>query len=147
MAGDYLAYQKANARVSFDRQILATDDTTALNNLIAPKSSSHAIYVQKITFKETTESNGKSLTFQDDSSTPIVLGKYSSVTAAAGILKSFEADFGPAGYALGTGKNFDIVVSAAGIAGAFHLEGYQKLIGPVALDQGSQGIPPRNVQG
>ena len=133
MAGDYLHWQFQFARKNLDRQIVAADDTTALNNLIVPKSANHALFIQKITFHETTESNGKNLTFQDDSSTAILLGKYFSITAAAGITKSFVADYGPTGYQLGTGKNFDVVVSAAGIAGALHIEAYEKLIGPVAV--------------
>lgn len=132
MAGDLLHWQFQFARKNLDRQILAADDTTALNNIITPKSSNHALVIQKIAFYETTESNGKSITFQDDSSTPIVLGKYFSTTAAAGIPKDKVFDFGPTGYQLGTGKNLDVVVSAAGMAGALHIEAYERLVGPVA---------------
>ena len=132
MNGDYTGYQHAHAQKCLDRQILAADDTTALNNLITPKSANHALVIQKIVFYETTESNGKTLTFQDDASTPVKLGVYSSTTAAAGIPKSAVFDFGPRGYQLTTGKNFDIAVSAAGMAGALHVEAYEKLVGPVA---------------
>lgn len=125
--GDYLAFKRENTNKTLDRQIVAADDTTALNNLIAPKSSLHQLVIQKLVFYETTESNGKTLTFQDDSSTPIVLGKYASTTAAAGIPKSLVLDFGPEGYKLGVGKNLDVVVSAAGMAGALHIEAYERL--------------------
>lgn len=132
-AGDYLHWQFQFARKNLDRQILAADTSTQLDNLIVPKSANHALVIQRLTFYETTESTGKSLTFQDDSSTAIVLGKYFSVTAAAGIPKSLVLEFGPTGYQLGTGKNFDVIVSAAGIAGALHVEAYEKLVGPVAV--------------
>jgi hypothetical protein len=128
MQGDYTQYRRWYTDKSLDRQIVAADDTTALNNIIAPKSANHQLFIQKLVFYETTESNGKSLTFQDDSSTQIVLGKYSSVTAAAGIPKSLVLDFGPKGYALGAGKNLDVVVSAAGIAGALHIEAYERIV-------------------
>lgn len=147
MAGDYTHFQMQNSAGYLDRQIVAADDTTALNNLIVVKSTAHAIVVQKLTFHETTESNGKTLTFQDDASTPVLLGKYFSVTAAAGIPKSFVGDYGPRGYQLTTGKNFDVVVSAAGMAGALHVEYYQKLVGPVGLALGTPGVPPTNTQG
>jgi hypothetical protein len=137
MPGDYLQFQQHYSSKNLDRQIVAADDTTALNNLITPKSSSHALFIQKLSFYETTESNGKSLTFQDDSSTAILLGKYSSVTAAAGIPKSLVLDFGPAGYQLGTGKNFDVVASAAGIAGALHVEAYERIVATVAAGTGN----------
>lgn len=132
MAGDYLKYQFNYSSKVTDRQILATDTSTELNNLITPKSPNHALFIQAISFSETTESNGKSLTFQDDSGTPIVLGKYNSITLAGGVAKQVYLDFGPRGYQLGTGKNFDVIVSAAGIAGALHVEAYERLIGPVA---------------
>lgn len=128
MNGDYTQYRKWNTSKCLDRQILAADDTTALNNILTPKSANHQLFIQKLVFYETTESNGKSLTFQDDASTAVVLGKYFSVTAAAGIPKSLELDFGPAGYALTAGKNLDVVVSAAGIAGALHIEAYEKIV-------------------
>ena len=132
MPGDYLHPQYQNTRKILDRQILAADDTTALNNILSPKTASHQLYIQKLVFYETTESNGKNLIFQDDSSTAIVLGKYFSITLAAGIAKSLELDFGPTGYALGVGKNLDVVVSAAGIAGALHIEAYERLGAAVA---------------
>ena len=131
--GDYLQLQRENSNKTLTKYVVAADDTTALNNLIVPKSSNHQIVIQKITFDETTESNGKSLTFQDDSSTPLVLGKYSSTTAGAGILKTFRGDYGPNGAPLGVGKNFDVVVSAAGIAGCLHIEAYERLAATVAI--------------
>lgn len=133
--GDYTQYQREHTAKNTSRQVLATDTSTELGNLITPKTTSHQLWIQKIVFYETTESNGKTLTFQDDSGTPIKLGVYSSVTAAAGIPKSLVLDFGPQGYPLGVGKNFDVVVSAAGIAGALHIEAYEKLGAAVA--QGS----------
>lgn len=134
--GDYMHYKRMYADKSLDRQIVAADDSTALNNLITPKNASYQLFIQKITFFETTESNGKTLTFQDDSSTAVLLGKYSSVTAAAGIPKSITIDFGPKGYGLGVGKNFDVAVSAAGIAGALHVEAYER-VGAVGIDSRS----------
>lgn len=132
MAGDYLHWQMQGTRKILDKQILATDDTTALNDIITVKSANHALVIQKLVFHETTEANGKTLTFQDDATTPTKLGVYSSTTAAAGIPKSLVLDFGPTGYQLATGKNLDVAVSATGIAGALHVEAYEKLVGAVA---------------
>lgn len=125
--GDYMHYKRMYADKSFDRAILAADDTTALNNILTPKNASYRLFIQKLVFYETTESNGKNLIFQDDSSTAILLGKYFSVTAAAGIPKSLVLDFGPMGIAFGVGKNLDVIVSAAGIAGTLHVEAYERL--------------------
>lgn len=125
--GDYAYFKRIYSNKSLNRAILAADDTTALNNIIAVKSANHQLVIQKITFNETTESNGKNLIFQDDASTPVLLGKYFSVTAAAGIPKNVVLDFGPEGYALTVGKNLDVIVSAAGIAGTLHIEAYEKL--------------------
>jgi hypothetical protein len=130
--GDYNFYQRRYASKNLSRAIVIADDTTALNNIITPKSADHQLYIQKVMFRETVESNGKSLTFQDDASTAVLLGVYSSVTAAAGIPKSLELDYGPEGFALTKGKNLDVIVSAAGIAGSLHIEAYEKLVGPVA---------------
>jgi hypothetical protein len=131
--GDYNYFKKQFADKTITRYILATDTSTELDNLITPKSANHQLYIQKITFYETTESNGKSLAFQDDSSTVKGLGKYSSVTAAAGVPKSFVGDYGPEGAPLGVGKNFDVIVSAAGIAGVLHVEAYERLGATVAI--------------
>ena len=126
--GDYTQYQKWNTSKCLSRQILAADTSTELNNVIVVKSANHQLFIQKIAFYETTESTGKNLTFQDDASTPVVLGKYFSVTAAAGIPKNGILDFGPQGYALTAGKNLDVIVSAAGVAGSLHIEAYEKIV-------------------
>lgn len=128
--GSYLQFQRENPSKNYNFFILTS--TTTIDNAISPKSANHQLWIQKLVFYETTESNGKSITFGDDSSTSKVLGVYNSVTAAAGVPKSLVLDFGPTGIPLGVGKNLDITISAAGIAGALHIEAYERLVGPVA---------------
>lgn len=128
MSEAYLKHRQWYTNKSVRRQIVAADDSTSLGNLIAPKTANHQLFIQRIHFYETTESNGKNLTFTDDNTTPLVLGKYFSITLAAGISKSLELDFGPEGIALGAGKNLDVTVSAAGIAGSLMVEAYERIV-------------------
>jgi len=103
-----------------------TDKTTdvdysasAVGNAITPKTSSHQLWIQKITYSPTTVA-AVAITLDDDSSSgPIGLVPASQATP-------YTIDFGPKGIALGVGGNLDIG-AAAGVAGKFHIEAYEKL--------------------
>ena len=136
MAGDYLQHQFNHTRKIKDLFILAaTDDQT---DVIAVKSANHRIYIQKITVAITTYA-AKTWTFQDDASTPVPIW-HISIPAAAPTTAgdaTHEIDFGPTGIALTLGKNLDLDVSAAGAAGAIHIEAYEKLEGVIAAFGGA----------
>ena len=128
MPGDYFHLQSQYSRKVTDKFILAaTDDQT---DVIAVKSANYRIYIQKITVAITTYS-AKTWTFQDDASTPVPIW-HISIPAAAGTTAAdatYTIDFGPTGIALTLGKNLDLDVSAAGAAGAIHIEAYEKFEG------------------
>jgi len=126
MAGDYAFYRRQYSDKTVDATILAaTDDQT----LITAKSAKHTIFVQKITVEITTYS-AKTWTFTDSNGTPKPVA-HISIPAAAVALPSesniITCDFGLKGLALTEGKNFLLDVSAAGAAGAIHIEAYEKL--------------------
>jgi hypothetical protein len=131
MAGDYLQHQYNHTRKVTDFFVAAaTDDST----LISVKSANHRLYIQKITVGITTYS-AKTWTFTDSAGTPVPIW-HISIPAAAVALPSesngMVIDFGPTGLALTLGKNLLLDVSAAGAAGAIHIEAYEKLEGAVA---------------
>jgi hypothetical protein len=133
--GDYNFYQRRYASKSISRNIVAADTSTEHADIIVPKSANHQIWVQRIFFNPTTYS-AKTFTFQDDAGTPVPLG-HMSIPAAApttgGQTDQYFLDFGPEGVALTTGKNLDLIISAAGAAGKLRIEAYEKLVGPVAM--------------
>jgi hypothetical protein len=71
----------------------------------------------------------QTITFQDDAGTPVPIAK---TVASPTQGESYIFDFGPEGIPLTAGKNLDMVLSAAGLAGSIHIEGYQKLSSVVA---------------
>ena len=135
MPGDYFHIQAQNVREITDRFVLAATDYSTPNALITAKSANHRVYVQKLTISITTYS-AKTWTFQDSAGTPVPIA-HISMPAAAVVLPSESGtitfDFGPTGVALTLGKNFNMTMSAAGLAGVVHVEGYQKLEGAVAM--------------
>lgn len=134
MAGDYLHWQFQHPRRSTDATILATTDYTTAGNLITARSADHTIYVQKISISITTYA-AKTWTFQDSAGTPVPIGFISIPTSATALPSesgTIVFDFGPTGYALTKGKNLQLLMSAAGVAGVVHIEAYEKLTGAVA---------------
>ena len=142
MAGDYLAYQKAHSHVVADVDILT--GTAAYANVIAPKSADHQIFIQKVTLSLTTHA-ADVYTVTDDGAGPDI-AVHTDAAAGAGVPSVVTWDFGPIGRPVTKGANVDVSHSSTGVA-VMHIEGYQRLIGPVALGLGSAGIPPSNVQG
>lgn len=131
-SGDYARYRRMFSAKTYDKAILAaTDDQT---DLLTPKSADHTLYIQKIAIAITTYA-AKTWTFQDDATTPVEI-YHISIPAAAVALSSESntmiADFGPEGTPLTKGKNLDLAMSSAGAAGRIHIEGYERLVGPVA---------------
>lgn len=144
MAGDYLKYQKENSIVSADVDILT--GTAAYADVITPKSANHQIFIQKMTLSITTHVAADRYLIDDDGAGPEIAA-HTDAAAAAGVLSVVTWDFGPRGRPVTKGANVDVSHSSTGVA-VLHIEGYQKLIGPVALGLGSgAGIPPSNVQG
>lgn len=125
---DYGFYRTMFKDASIARTMVAADTTTEHADVIIPKSASYTIFVQRIIFNCTTDA-AQTLTFQDDNSSAKVIGKSA---ASPGLGIEIVADFGPKGVALTEGKNLDIVVSAAGLAGQINIEAYQRLTATVA---------------
>lgn len=131
MAGDYAFYRRQYSDKTTDRNIVAADESAQHADVIAPKSAKHTVYIQKITVNITTYS-AKTITFQDDAGTPVPIALISVPAAAVALpseSNSMTVDFGPKGKPLTEGKNLDIILSAAGLAGAVHIEAYEKLTG------------------
>lgn len=128
MAGDYVHYQRENSRVFADIAILT--GTAAYANVLAPKSANHQIFVQKITLSITTHV-ADTYTVDDDGSGPVIATHLDVTPQAAGVPSVVVWDFGPKGWPVTTGANVDVSHSSTGVA-IMHIEGYQKLVGPVA---------------
>lgn len=126
MAGDYAFYRRQYSDKTTDFiAVAATDDST----VISAKSAGHTIYVQKITVHITTYS-AKTWTFEDSAGTPVPIGHISIPAAAVALpseSNSMVLDYGPKGIALTAGKDLKLMMSAAGAAGAVHIEAYEKL--------------------
>jgi hypothetical protein len=105
--------------VSADVTVIATSDGTT-NQVLVGKTS-HTIFVTHISVAVTTD-NAATLTFQDDADTPIVIAK----TKASPGIGPIVWDFGEDGTPLTQGKDLDLNISAAGLAGRVHIEGYYR---------------------
>lgn len=127
-AGDYLHWQFQFARKIADVDILTGTATYA--DVLTPKSANHQLFIQKITLSITTHA-ADVYTFDDDGAGPPI-AVHTDATAAAGILSVVTWDFGPTGRPITKGANLDVSHSSTGVAVA-HIEGYEKLVGPVAV--------------
>lgn len=132
-AGDYLHWQHQHRRKIADVSMLAaTGDQT---DVLTVKSANHRIYIQRIVTSITVYA-AVTWTFQDDAGTPVKIAVLSIPAAQAtafGDEGTVTWDFGPVGTPLTLGTNLDLDVSAAGAAGIIHIEGYEVLVGPVAV--------------
>ena len=128
MAGDYLHWQLQFARKIADVDILT--GTAAYADVLTPKSANHQIYIQKITLSITTHA-ADTYTFDDDGAGPPIATHLDVTPQAAGVPSVVVWDFGPTGRPLTKGANLDVSHSSTGVAVA-HIEGYEKLVGPVA---------------
>lgn len=99
------------------------------------RSANHQLFIRKITLSITTHANGKvALTVQSSNATPVVVFSRTDLTAAAGVPDVIEVDFGAEGYPVAKGEDINWLWSTGGSGptGKAHMEGYEKLIGPVA---------------
>jgi len=108
---------------SVDAQMLATDTGTAT---LAALKTGFTIFVTKIVASITTDA-AQTLTFQDNASTPVPIAK----TKASPGLGPIVFEFGEDGTGLTEAKQLDMVLSAAGLAGRVHVEGYWKQTAPL----------------
>ena len=127
MAGDYVHYQSNYTRKTADVDILTGTATYA--DVLAPKSANHQLYIQKITLSITTHA-ADVYTFDDDGAGPPIAA-HTDAAAGAGVPSVVTWDFGPVGRPLTKGANLDVAHSSTGVAIA-HIEGYERLVGPVA---------------
>lgn len=128
MAGDYLHWQFQFSRKIADTDILT--GTAAYANVLSPKSADHQLYIQKITLSITAHA-ADVYTFDDDGAGPAI-AVHTDAAAGAGVPSVVTWDFGPTGRPITKGANLDISHSSTGVAIA-HVEGYEKLVGPVAV--------------
>ena len=116
--GDYTRnrrwYQDASTTLAFTA---STDDTT----LITCRNVNHTIYVQRIIVWIKTSTTA-TMAFEDTTT-----GKQiAKIPASPGADTRWDFDFGPEGVPLTVGENFEMDVSATGLAGHLIVEAYQK---------------------
>lgn len=102
--------------------VAATDYSTANAKIAAV--TGHTIFIKRILVCVTTD-NAATQTFQDSSSTPIVVAHIKASPGIGALLFDFAGDDGR-GFALTEGKSFDHKMSAAGQAGSVTVEAYIK---------------------
>ena len=129
----HLKYQALYGKLSANATITAAEQ--AATAALTVRNSSYQIYVQKITLSITTHTNAKvALTVQSSNATPVVIFSRTDLTAAAGVPDVIEVDFGPEGLPIVQGESVNWLWSTGGtgVVGKAHIEGYQRLVGPVA---------------
>jgi hypothetical protein len=102
-----------------DATVLAASDGTT-NVLIAAKTG-FTLFITRILVAITTDA-AQTLTFQDSAGTPVVIAK----TKSSPGLGPIEFTFGEDGTPLTEAKSLDLNISAAGLAGRVHVEGYYR---------------------
>lgn len=122
--GDLLVVQKEEGQNPTHADALVNGDATVLHLAVA--RTNFTFYVQKITVFYVTHANAKTITFQDTTGTPVVLGTLNDFTAAAGVPDVVNINFGPHGTALAAGQGFDVKGSTSGPVANVHIEGYYK---------------------
>lgn len=117
---------------------LAAATAGPVENLVAPKNANYQVFIQHIIVSVTTYA-AKTMTFQDDAGTPVPIAFFSVPAAAptGGGNQEYRVDFLGDGTPLTAGKNLDLVLSGAGVAGRIHISGYQKLVGPINANAGA----------
>lgn len=108
--------------------------TSGTVEMKAVRSANHCLHIRHIIIGVTTYS-AKTLTFQDDAGTPVPIAHFSIPSAAptGGGPQEYRIDFSGSGTPLTTGKNLDLVLSGAGVAGRIHIEGYEAIDTPMAI--------------
>lgn len=108
----------------------STDDQASF---IAPKSTDHQIWVQRVTISPTTYA-AKSWSIEDSNGTAkvIALASIPATAPTTGGDASFVFDFGAKGVPLTVGKGLTLNVSATGAAGIVTVLAYEMLANVVA---------------
>lgn len=134
-AGDYTHFKFHHRNKTRSRHVLATDTSTQLADFITPKSAEHTLYIQRISFAPTTYA-AQNFTFRDGAGTPVPIGVISVPASALTTgVNQWVLDYGPEGTPLTKGKELDVIVSAAGLAGRLVVEAYE--VGPQVAAIGS----------
>jgi hypothetical protein len=110
--------------------LLAADDLSATARTLVALRAGYTIFIQKITVSVVVD-NAATQSFQDNASTPRVIGK----TKASPGLGPITFDFGDEGAGLTEGKQFDLKSSAAGLAAEIVWTGYMKPTGTLTIAQ------------
>ena len=132
--GDYLYYQHTYNGWRAQALITATAQATVAAKTV--RSANHQLFVQRITLSIAVHANAKvALTVQSSNATPVVIASRTDLTAAAGVPDTLVWDFGPAGIEMIKGESVHWLWSTgdSGPVGKATMEGYEKLIGPVAM--------------
>jgi hypothetical protein len=108
--------------VSGELNVTATTDDT---ELVTVRDTKHTLFIQRIIFYVTTDA-AQTMGFQDDNTTP---KKVAEIPSSPGDESRWDFDYGEEGIPLTEGKNFEMAVSAVGLAGQLKWYGYQKLTG------------------
>lgn len=132
--GDYLQLQRENTAFAADANITSTEHTVTAARTV--RSANHQLFVQRIVLSITTHVNAKvALTVQSSNGTPVVIASRTDLTAAAGVPDVIVWDFGPVGRPIAVGESLNWLWSTGGSGptGVAHIEGYEKLVLPVAI--------------
>lgn len=129
-----MATSDYNNNQTFYRRKVADVDiltgTAAYANVLSPKSADHQLFIQKITLSITTHA-ADTYTVDDDGAGPVIATHLDVTPQGAGVPSVIVWDFGMEGRPVTKGANVDVSHSSTGVA-TMHIEGYEKLIGPVA---------------
>lgn len=118
--GDYSRKLERYTNVSTSYTILAgTDYTTATSKITG--EAGWTIYIQRILVAVTTD-NAATQTFQDSAGTPVLVAGTKASPGIGPIL----FDFGPEGFALTEGKDFQHKMSGAGLAASVTVTAYKR---------------------
>lgn len=117
-------YRAANRDISGFQAIAAADgDTTLFANTTANGGgANYQVFIQRIIVWISTDA-AQSWSFEDDNGTPRQIAE---VTSSPGDSTRWDFDYGDRGVPLNAGKDFELNVSAAGLAGFIVWEGYLK---------------------
>ena len=119
-------YRRFHRDISGELTVAAgTGDTT----LVTVRNASTTIFIQRIIFYVTTDA-AVSMSFEDTAGTPV---QVANIPASPGDDTRWEFDFGDEGLPLTENTNFNMNVSAAGLAGRLKWYGYSRLTSSIAV--------------
>jgi hypothetical protein len=117
--GDYLFYQRHYSNKTTDGALSSGGTFT-----IVPKTSSHQLFIQKVTIAIGTHAAGKTIIMSDGTlSITLLLDQ----TGAAGVPDTVTYDAGPKGRAMTVGATVTFTSAASGPVADVHVECYEKL--------------------